>query len=153
MDNGVQKDGGMRRQVTITPDDQVLCRACGCGDFYQPIYIYKVKSPIIGERPIVTIQPNTASMIMCAGCMTPLIPNTLITKTELAGEDLQVDREIKIQKRASAEALRVMKTIYYASEQLGMTPEEFATVMDIESEKIRTELSLQQSEPQGEILL
>lgn len=142
MDSDKQLDDGRKKlNVTITPDDQVLCRECGCGDFYQPIYIYKVQSPLIGAKPIVTIQPNTASFIMCAGCMSPLIPNTLTTKAELEITKEVVEGDTKLKKRANSEALRVMKTIFHASQELGVTPEEFAEIMDKEGEKLKLEMA------------
>ena len=146
-----------KRNVTITPEDQVLCRMCECGDFYQPIYIYKVASPIIGQRPIVTLQPNTAAMIVCAGCMTPLKPDTLSTKAELDKlvqfePTPDADQKLaKVTRRARNEALRILQTVESACAELNVTPDFFANLMDVESAKLK--LDSTDTKPQQEILL
>lgn len=145
MDNGGKMDG-KKLNVTITPEDQVLCIECGCGDFYQPIYIYKVASPLIGARPIVTIQPNTSSLIMCAGCMSPLAPDTLTTKAELDKKGMVQEGDAMLKQRANTEALRIMKTIMHATKELGVTPEVFADLMDEASLRVKEEF---QQSPQG----
>jgi len=133
-----QNAQGRKVNVQVTPDDIVVC-TCGCSDFMQPIYIYKVKSPLIGEKPIVTIQPNQAAMLVCANCNKPLLPEELRSKADREGGLLGVAKNeslMPIDAMARMEAARILSVIGERAAQYNVSPEEFAELLEKESQTL-----------------
>lgn len=148
LDNGKQLDGSQQQKtvtINITPEDQVTC-ACGGADWFQPVYVFKFESPLIGTKPKVTIQPIAHLPISCVTCGLPLVPDSIKSIKDRKKDQAQVVKpaatETDIRNAARALALQTVHSIVRQAEILGVTPEVFAEIVDQENK------SMQEPQPQ-----
>ena len=142
MDSGKQLDGSQQKPrkvtLTVTEDDQVSCM-CGCTDWLQPVYVFKVQSPLIGSKPAVTVQPCTQFPLVCAMCRLPLAPEGIKT----IGERKQITKapasETEIKNAARSLALRMVHTVVRQAEILEISPERFSEFIDQEQQLLQQE--------------
>lgn len=142
MDNGRQLDGSQQKPkkvtLTVTEDDQVSC-ACECTDWLQPVYVFKVQSPLIGAKPAVTVQPCTQMPLVCANCRLPLAPEGIKTVGERKQMLKNAPTETEIRNAARSLALRMVHTVVRQAEILGISPESFSEYIDKEQQILQQE--------------
>jgi hypothetical protein len=146
MDSGKQLDGSQQKPrkvtLTVTEDDQVSCM-CGCTDWLQPVYVFKVQSQLIGTKPVVTVQPCTQFPLVCAMCRLPLAPEGIKTVGERkqiqADGNKVVASETEIKNAARSLALRMVHTVVRQAEILEISPEKFSEFIDQEQQLLQEE--------------